>query len=593
MRPWQIVLASLMIIIPILLSGLYSSKIHKIHRLQLYNSEGWIFRIVSGNTFSTIFWIFVAVFEGALIFGQLTIQELGFNLKALFIYLGAFCIGKIFVEEVIGKTYKDFYKPIKVIFLASIIGAVFSSLVFAYFEPLQLYEAGKFTPITDTYNHILDKYNPASSNSLALFQKCVALKDSLPVYFASRYDNQYAYFILNFVTQFPFFFSLGPFLGFAFIKWSELKRIWCPPVETVLPPQTSTIFWSAFLGVIGILGYATLIVSNETTLNQISPVVDNTFQSITSTADRVIVEVDSDGRFLFPGTVESYNAFAIKTASAQIKYFVEEEIRLVNNVYDSLENGVDKYLDWYYSLAAEYARLGKALMGGEELENYMDKNFQEFLYSPRTQAYLEELANLKKKIADGGVLPSYIEFIKDKIVEPNPSDIVEKIPAPPIVTYPEVLKKLDPTDGLFNTRMATATGVGLAGALGVKALSKKIAGKVAAKGIFKMGAKILAKVAVKTTVSAAGGAAGGAATGAIIGSIIPGLGTGVGAVIGGLVGGVITWVATDEVFLKAEELLDRASYRQEILAAINEERRAQISRLQTFLNQMEQNTNGS
>lgn len=327
------------------------------------------------------------------------------------------------------------------------------------------------------------------------------------------------------------------------------------------------------------------------TFREIQPVLHSTLQNTIGKIDKVIAEEDAEGRLLQPGTVESYNNIAIQKATSQIKHFVEVEIRLVNNIYDSLASNVDNYLDWYYSLAADYARIGKALMGAEELENYMAEKFQEFLYSPRTETYIEELSNLEKTLTDTISLPSYTEFIKDKTINPKPWNLIEKIPAPPIVTYPEVLNQINITDRMFKTRMVTATGAGIAGVIGAKVLSKKIAGKVAAKGVFKMGAKVLAKVAVKTTAGVGSGAAGGAAMGGAIGSVIPVLGTGVGALIGGTIIGVLTWFATDKIFLTAEELLDRDAYRRELLSAINEEKNLQINQLQTFLKQIESNLN--
>ena len=52
-------------------------------------------------------------------------------------------------------------------------------------------------------------------------------------------------------------------------------------------------------------------------------------------------------------------------------------IKEVNKMYDEILLNTDKYLDWYYSLSAEYSRLFKLITGS--IEEYMADKLKENL----------------------------------------------------------------------------------------------------------------------------------------------------------------------------------------------------------------------
>lgn len=49
----------------------------------------------------------------------------------------------------------------------------------------------------------------------------------------------------------------------------------------------------------------------------------------------------------------------------------------VDRAFDRMEQNVDGYLDWYYSLTAEYVRLAKLLTG--DIEGYMEQKLSEHI----------------------------------------------------------------------------------------------------------------------------------------------------------------------------------------------------------------------
>ena len=123
----------------------------------------------------------------------------------------------------------------------------------------------------------------------------------------------------------------------------------------------------------------------------------------------------------------------------------------------------------------------------------------------------------------------------------------------------------------LENRMLISGGIGTAGAI-TGAIAGKITAKVAGKGILKLGAQAVIKVTAGKAVSALGGAAAGAATGMAIGSLIPGIGTAIGAAIGGIIGGITIGLAVEKLLLMLEEAFSREEFKQQILAAIEEER---------------------
>jgi phage tail tape-measure protein len=100
-------------------------------------------------------------------------------------------------------------------------------------------------------------------------------------------------------------------------------------------------------------------------------------------------------------------------------------------------------------------------------------------------------------------------------------------------------------------------------------IAAKIVSKVAAKGAIKMAATGMSKIAA--TKLAAGPA--GAALGAAVGSLVPVAGTLVGSAIGFTLG-VALGISVDALLLELEELYSRAEFRDQILAAIDDQEAA-------------------
>ena len=241
----------------------------------------------------------------------------------------------------------------------------------------------------------------------------------------------------------------------------------------------------------------------------------------------------------------------VKCVHCDAQLLKEDLIKNVNKMYDDMLLNTDKYLDWYYSLSAEYGRLLKLITGS--IEEYMADKLKENL-----------MDNISSNIDFGSAEKNIDNLQKniDKILSEN--KITEKdalysintnINVDDIYSLVEIKPLLD-----FKERMIASTGGGLAAG----AIVGTIAGKVAAKTGFKTAAKAEAKAAAGKAASAAAGVAAG-----VVSSIFT-------SPIGGAAIGTATGVAIDKGLLKLEEMVNRDEYKNEITQSIEENRKQML-----------------
>jgi TPR repeat protein len=219
-----------------------------------------------------------------------------------------------------------------------------------------------------------------------------------------------------------------------------------------------------------------------------------------------------------------------------------------------MEANVKAYLDWYYSLGAEYMRLIKLSTGAiesdmrTELETRLNKG--ELLHK-----FSDDVSKLlvNNKFIDEGRMSEVQKILhENRLPDISPDTPVKKNMAlKDMFSMPSFI--LGAND--FNNRLVAggvvATGVGAA-----------ITTKVMSKGVFKVAAKAVTKVAIKkATATGIGLMAGG-----LVGSVVPVFGTAAGGVAGAIVAGVIF----DKALLELEELADRKRFEKEIIEGIRE-----------------------
>ena len=287
---------------------------------------------------------------------------------------------------------------------------------------------------------------------------------------------------------------------------------------------------------------------------------------------RLVVE-QIDGDHYEQGTVEEI-ARARSEAAVPVGVAAEQLRREVDATFERLENeAVEEYLDWYYTLTAEWGRVIKLLTGGvERLENHLAEKVRETFEQPKWAAGIDTALD-RLMAAEEEARKAYEETVRD-ILEHNRVDAMRlqnaEVDVALIASLERILRPSFHQDFIPAAHRflgASGGGAGVAGGVG-----SIIAEKVKTKILAKLVLKVAAKAPLKALVSKLGGAGASAAIGAAAGSAVPGLGTALGAA-GGAAVGLGTGIAIDGALLELEEALSRDDFRREIVTAIHEARR--------------------
>lgn len=219
--------------------------------------------------------------------------------------------------------------------------------------------------------------------------------------------------------------------------------------------------------------------------------------------------------------------------------------------------GVDRYLDWYFSLMGEYTRLGTAVTGdvgqlmSDKLSQHLfdDTRFMSVIEDASTDIENETLDRMSRVAGSVGA---------------RIGDAVNQSPCP--VKDIDFDRIGDLQRDKLRVAVSGSLGVGAA-TISARYLARKsvsaVAGRLAARGAVKTASQLLAKGAARRGGSLLLSAAAGAAICSPAGPA---------AVICGVVAGVVTWIGTDKALIEIDEALFREQMRDELLAGLTEQR---------------------
>jgi hypothetical protein len=224
----------------------------------------------------------------------------------------------------------------------------------------------------------------------------------------------------------------------------------------------------------------------------------------------------------------------------------------------NIASGVDDYLDWYFSLGADYARLAMMLTG--DTEKYLSGKFNEIALKQLQQD--KTFVKLRAEYEDQfNTLHAANDAIR-KLLSDNRLSLHDRSCK---VVGEKSMQVMSSQLGSANARLSTSAAAAMIGGV----FASKLTTKVMTKSTFKLSGKVLAKVIAKKAGGKAGGALVGAAAGAGVGSIAPGVGTAIGAVVGAVTGFVVG-VAIDMAALAIEEGLTRENMRKDLIESVTE-----------------------
>lgn len=253
-------------------------------------------------------------------------------------------------------------------------------------------------------------------------------------------------------------------------------------------------------------------------------------------------------------TIERLITGAVATSAAENSGACQPLERLDTGI----TKGVDDYLDWYFSLGADYARLAMMLSGDVDLflqskmnELVIGKLQTDDAFNKLQAAHEHQWLALHQ--ARGAI---------QQILSANRLSLVER--SCKVVRESSLLQASLRLDDA-KTRLSTSAAAGMIGGI----FASKLVAKAMTKTSMKMSAKVLLKAVAKKSVGKAASALAGAGVGAGIGSAVPLFGTAVGAAVGAVVG-VAIGVGMDITALAIEEGLTRAAMRKDLIESVTE-----------------------
>ncbi|GAA8025893.1 hypothetical protein JP0562_01880 [Helicobacter pylori] len=197
----------------------------------------------------------------------------------------------------------------------------------------------------------------------------------------------------------------------------------------------------------------------------------------------------------------------------------------IDNLFDPIENNVDKFLDWHYSLKGNYSELALfvAKKLGLSIEDALFNKLQEKLLGAD---YKQRLKTMTDNISD-----AFISLLRQHKKD------TEKIATQGVADIPQVVESLknidDKTERDLKLKMGFAAAIGATAGVGAGKLMKRLVPKLVEKLGTKLGAKFLAKFGIA-------------------------------------VGGVLSTLGADVAFNYIDEWLHRDDFKKEILNNINE-----------------------
>ncbi|GAA9905790.1 hypothetical protein VN0889_01120 [Helicobacter pylori] len=161
----------------------------------------------------------------------------------------------------------------------------------------------------------------------------------------------------------------------------------------------------------------------------------------------------------------------------------------IDNLFDSIENNVDKFLDWHYSLKGNYSEL--ALLVAKKL----GLSVEDALFNKLQEKFLGADYKQRLKTMTDNISNAFISLLRQHKKD------TEKIATQGVADIPQVMESLknidDRTERDLKLKMGFAASIGLTAGVGAGKLMKRLVPKLVEKLGTKLGAKVGAKFLAK------------------------------------------------------------------------------------------------
>ena len=369
--------------------------------------------------------------------------------------------------------------------------------------------------------------------------------------------------LLFVIRVFSTLYLLFSLMDWVYIPVKEFNKVVMPikVFDTRDIEPKSYLFWTS-----GIFSFLTLTLwipffanvefnlKNRPVTQKILPITTELRQLID-----VAVELIA-GEYYQPGTIAAVQVLEEQFFEA----YDDSEYRIklkreIEKSFDQIETNTDLFLDQYYSLSADYIRMGATATGG--LEQYVSKQLTDALLINKPFAKVVQLEKFEQQNKEN-FLDRKREILSEinVMLQSKKVIIAENEIAQIVMTKETLVRDLDISK--LNFELNDTKEMRWGASVGGGAISGLIMKKLTAKGTIKLLTTGLTK---KFGAKALGGVIGGT-----IGSVVPGAGTLFGATFGTLLG-----VSFDYVSLKWSEARHRDELKDQIVSVI----RAQENRV--------------
>lgn len=603
----------------------YHAVVKKTINQAALHAGGMLGRINGGRTFRLI----AAFIVSAAGVAGLLVASVGWDAWQWGLAVAAvplFLLVYMLVDKVVGKEAALLFRAsLGVRVSACITGVLLFVASFALF-------AVQPTPeVTSATEAFLSAENPFASSPSTIMSEAglaVSYADALSTYGLSRLSelNAFGRYCAQGLLLLSSLFGLAGLLGTCALDLRELKRVFLPlekigagqetaarasrgagaPRSVLLKaPVVAAI--AAPLILVGAFVASDSALAQMKAADELTP-AENLVREAFGTTAYVL-----DGKYYDQQQVQTLmEETAVKTAALS-EDARNDLIPRVNAVFDARVANVDSYLDWYYSLGADYERLGKLITGtiesfvADQLTESLEAGVDDSEFVSALQSYVDQAAAINAEYEEGLAnseligIPEWLLTSTEAITADFLSDPIE--PTQRLLDAGERFGISATVGGAGGIAAGVATSKAV-GSAGEKAAAKtaekaavsvsgdaaeKAAGKQAAKAAEKavtknIGSKIVEKAAgkafFKAIVSRIGSMLGsrgvGAAVGGAAGTLVgPGVGTAVGIAAGAAIG-----VGVDYGLLMLDEAQNRESYKAEIIEAIEEERAEALAQIE-------------
>lgn len=457
--------------------------------------------------------------------------------------------------------------------------AVGVALCAAYLAACLAQPAGTFGSAAEAFDSVARPFESSPSALMREADLLTAFGDGLVAYGISKVaeTSGVLYVALKVALGASAFFGVASLLGLCALGWSELRRVFLPleAGEGGALPELPAGAGAGASGRAGVRKDAVVLSAALPVLLATSFLVADALVARAeegeeyTPAERFVRDQVGVAVFMLDGKPYDYMAAEGLLAQAQAasdalyEQAVAELVPLVNASFDARLANVDGYLDWYYSLPADYERLVTMITG--TVEDYMQEQFtsniengiDDSALEGALQDYADQAARLEQD--------TIAQLAELEVTGVPEWLLTERVPLADDV----VSKTLEPSGRILSAgeRLGLSAGAGAVAGTVTKHVAERLATRVVEKEFFK---QFVNKVAGIVGKRAIGSVAGGA-----IGTLAGPLGTAVGVVAGTAVG-----VGLDYGTLKIDEWQNRDSYREEIVQTIEDERSEVLAAVQ-------------